>query len=122
MRGVELDRALLGLTAPWTVADVEVDMKGQRSWPGWKLGRGRTRAARRAAGSSMRGAAAAPSTPADGARVFQRNSCPPAASGRRSRRSTPRGPGGQSSPAAWARPTTLLIVPSPTPRLWATAR
>jgi len=30
MRDVELYRALLGLTAPWTVADVEVDMPGQR--------------------------------------------------------------------------------------------
>src|SRR6266511_1696386 len=30
MRDVELYRSLLGLTAPWTVADVEVDMKGQR--------------------------------------------------------------------------------------------
>src|SRR5262245_17207280 len=30
MRDVELYRALLGLTPPWTVADVEVDMKGQR--------------------------------------------------------------------------------------------
>ena len=30
MRDVELYRALLGLTIPWTVADVEVDMKGQR--------------------------------------------------------------------------------------------
>jgi transposase len=30
MRDVELYRALLGLTAPWTVADVDVDMKGQR--------------------------------------------------------------------------------------------
>ena len=30
MRDVELYRALLGLTAPWTVAGVDVDMKGQR--------------------------------------------------------------------------------------------
>jgi len=30
MRDVELDRALLGLTAPWTVAGVDVDMRGQR--------------------------------------------------------------------------------------------
>jgi transposase len=30
MRDVELYRALLGLTAPWTVADVDVDLKGQR--------------------------------------------------------------------------------------------
>ena len=30
MRDVELYRALLGLTAPWTVADVDVDMTGQR--------------------------------------------------------------------------------------------
>jgi transposase len=30
MRDVELYRSLLGLRAPWTVADVEVDMKGQR--------------------------------------------------------------------------------------------
>jgi hypothetical protein len=30
MRDVELYRALLGLTAPWTVADVDVDMAGQR--------------------------------------------------------------------------------------------
>ena len=30
MRDVELYRALLGLTAPWAVAAVEVDMKGQR--------------------------------------------------------------------------------------------
>jgi transposase len=30
MRVVELYRVLLGLTAPWTVADVDVDMKGQR--------------------------------------------------------------------------------------------
>jgi len=30
MRDVELYRSLLGLTAPWTVAGVEVDMKGQR--------------------------------------------------------------------------------------------
>lgn len=30
MRDVELYRALLGLTAPWTVAGVDVDLKGQR--------------------------------------------------------------------------------------------
>jgi len=30
MRDVELYRSLLGLTAPWTVVDVVVDMKGQR--------------------------------------------------------------------------------------------
>ena len=30
MRDIELDRALLGLTAPWTLAGVDVDMKGQR--------------------------------------------------------------------------------------------
>ena len=30
MRDVELYRALLGLTAPWTVAGVDGDMKGQR--------------------------------------------------------------------------------------------
>jgi hypothetical protein len=30
MRDVELYRSLLGLSAPWTVVDVEVDMKGQR--------------------------------------------------------------------------------------------
>src|SRR6185369_1445579 len=30
MRDVELYRALLGLTAPWTVADIDVDMTGQR--------------------------------------------------------------------------------------------
>jgi len=30
MRDIELYRALLGLTAPWTVAGVDVDMKGQR--------------------------------------------------------------------------------------------
>jgi len=30
MRDVELYRAILGLTAPWTVAGVDVDMKGQR--------------------------------------------------------------------------------------------
>ena len=30
MRDVELYRALLGLTAPWTVAGVDLDMKGQR--------------------------------------------------------------------------------------------
>jgi hypothetical protein len=30
MRDVELYRALLGLTAPWTVAGVDVDMPGQR--------------------------------------------------------------------------------------------
>ena len=30
MRDVELYRALLGLTAPWRVADVDVDLKGQR--------------------------------------------------------------------------------------------
>ena len=30
MRDVELYRALLGLSAPWTVAGVDVDMKGQR--------------------------------------------------------------------------------------------
>jgi transposase len=30
MRDVELYGALLGLTAPWTVAEVDVDMKGQR--------------------------------------------------------------------------------------------
>ena len=30
MRDVELYRSLLGLTAPWAVAAVEVDMKGQR--------------------------------------------------------------------------------------------
>jgi hypothetical protein len=30
VRDVELYRALLGLTAPWTVARVDVDMTGQR--------------------------------------------------------------------------------------------
>ena len=30
MRDVELYRALLGLAAPWTVADVDMDMKGQQ--------------------------------------------------------------------------------------------
>jgi transposase len=30
MRDIELYRALLGLTAPWTIAGVEVDMTGQR--------------------------------------------------------------------------------------------
>jgi transposase len=30
MRDIELYKALLGLTAPWTVAGVDVDMKGQR--------------------------------------------------------------------------------------------
>jgi transposase len=30
MRDIELYRALLGLTTPWTVAGVDVDMKGQR--------------------------------------------------------------------------------------------
>jgi hypothetical protein len=30
MRDVELYRALLGLTAPWTVTGVDVDLKGQR--------------------------------------------------------------------------------------------
>ena len=30
MRDIELYRALLGLTAPWTVAGVDVDMKGQQ--------------------------------------------------------------------------------------------
>jgi len=30
MRDVELYRALLGLTAPWTVASVDVDLPGQR--------------------------------------------------------------------------------------------
>ena len=30
MRDIELYRALLGLTAPWTVAGVDVDMTGQR--------------------------------------------------------------------------------------------
>ena len=30
MRDIELYRALLGLTAPWTVAGVDVDMAGQR--------------------------------------------------------------------------------------------
>jgi hypothetical protein len=30
MRAVELYRSLLGLTAPWTVAGVEVDLKGQQ--------------------------------------------------------------------------------------------
>jgi hypothetical protein len=30
MRDVELYRALLGLTAPWMVAGVDVNMKGQR--------------------------------------------------------------------------------------------
>jgi hypothetical protein len=30
MRDIELYRALLGLTAPWTVAGVDVDMPGQR--------------------------------------------------------------------------------------------
>jgi transposase len=30
MRDVELYRALLGLTAPWTVGGVDVDLKGQR--------------------------------------------------------------------------------------------
>src|SRR6185436_7297758 len=30
MRDIELYRAPLGLTAPWTVAGVEVDMPGQR--------------------------------------------------------------------------------------------
>ncbi len=30
MRDVEPYRALLGLTAPWTVASVDVDMKGQQ--------------------------------------------------------------------------------------------
>ena len=30
MRDVELYRALLGLSAPWIVAGVDVDLKGQR--------------------------------------------------------------------------------------------
>ena len=30
MRDIELYRTLLGLTAPWTVAGVDVDLKGQR--------------------------------------------------------------------------------------------
>jgi transposase len=30
MRDIELYRALLGLTAPWTVAGVDVDLKGQQ--------------------------------------------------------------------------------------------
>jgi transposase len=30
MRDIELYRALLGLTAPWSVAGVDVDLKGQR--------------------------------------------------------------------------------------------
>lgn len=30
MRDIELYRTLLGLTAPWTVAGVDVDMAGQR--------------------------------------------------------------------------------------------
>src|SRR6266852_6592367 len=30
MRDIELYRALLGLTAPWTVAGVDVDLQGQR--------------------------------------------------------------------------------------------
>jgi len=30
VRDVELYRALLGLTAPWTVASVDVDLPGQR--------------------------------------------------------------------------------------------
>jgi hypothetical protein len=34
MRDIELYRALLGLTAPWTMAGVDVDLKGQRVCPG----------------------------------------------------------------------------------------
>jgi hypothetical protein len=34
MRDIGLYRALLGLTAPWTVGGVDVDLKGQRVCPG----------------------------------------------------------------------------------------
>ena len=30
MRNIELYRALLGMTAPWTVGSVDVDITGQR--------------------------------------------------------------------------------------------
>jgi len=44
MRDVELYRALLGLTAPWTVVGVDVDLPGSRWWCGSTPARGRTRA------------------------------------------------------------------------------
>ena len=64
MRDVELYRALLGLTAPWTVAGVDVDLAGQRVVVRVEAGPGRTRvrSAGRRAGVRSQAPPLAPST------------------------------------------------------------
>ena len=53
MRDIELYRALLGLTAPWTVASVEVDMAGQRVVVRVDAGAGRTLSRVRGTGATI---------------------------------------------------------------------
>ncbi len=70
MRDVELYRALLGLTAPWTVAGVDVDMKGQRVVVRVEAGPGRTRV--RSAGHRRGGMTASPAAGATWTRCSSR--------------------------------------------------